>query len=216
MTDAIELANIRTDYCLKSFSEKDVLQNPFLQLEAWLKDALTAEVNESNAMTLATIKSNGKPSARIVLLKSLSQDGLVFFTNYSSNKGNQLQENPHIALVFFWPELQRQVRVEGVVSKISDAESDAYFYSRPIESQIGAIASPQSKKIGSRQEIEDSFAKLKEVFANEPIIRPNFWGGFLVKPNLFEFWQGRESRLHDRFEFELQNNNSWIIRRLAP
>lgn len=213
---SLNLADIRADYALKTLTEESVLSNPLAQLELWLEEAIKAQVNESNAMVLSTIKNNGAPSARVVLLKGLTPQGLVFFTNYQSNKGNQIQENAQVAVVFFWPELQRQVRVEGMAEKIPGSESDAYFKSRPIESQIGALASPQSAKIGSRQELEANFELLKQKFLEEPILRPQHWGGYVIKPSLFEFWQGRPSRLHDRILFEKTGNNQYTISRLAP
>jgi pyridoxamine 5'-phosphate oxidase len=213
---SLNLADIRADYALKTLTEESVLSNPLAQLELWLEEAINSKVNEVNAMVLCTTKSNGAPSARVVLLKGLTSEGLVFFTNYQSNKGKQIQINAQVAAVFFWPELQRQVRVEGTAEKIPDSESDAYFKSRPIESQIGALASPQSAKIGSRQELETRFEQLKQKFLEEPILRPQHWGGYIIKPNLFEFWQGRPNRLHDRILFENIGNNQYTISRLAP
>jgi pyridoxamine 5'-phosphate oxidase len=213
---SLNLADIRADYALKTLTEESVLSNPLAQLELWLEEAINSKVNEVNAMVLCTTKSNGAPSARVVLLKGLTSEGLVFFTNYQSNKGKQIQINAQVAAVFFWPELQRQVRVEGIAEKIPDSESDAYFKSRPIESQIGALASPQSAKIGSRQELETRFEQLKQKFLEEPILRPQHWGGYIIKPNLFEFWQGRPNRLHDRILFENIGNNQYTISRLAP
>ncbi|MFN4083207.1 MAG: pyridoxamine 5'-phosphate oxidase [Bacteroidia bacterium] len=216
MSSTINLAVIRKDYALHELTEEKVFGNPFAQLELWLQEAINAQVNEPNAMVLSTIKYDGKPSSRVVLLKGLTEKGLVFFTNYNSNKGKQLQSNPYASVVFFWPELQRQIRVEGEVEKIPESDSDTYFKSRPIESQIGAIASPQSEVIGSRKDLEEHFEKLKQLYLAEPIIRPQHWGGYLLKPTCFEFWQGRPSRLHDRIFFEVKENNSWKISRLAP
>jgi pyridoxamine 5'-phosphate oxidase len=171
-------------------------------------------VNEPNAMTLATVKPDGSPSARIVLLKGLEDNCFVFFTNYSSNKGQQISVNNKVALVFFWPELERQIRIEGVAEKLEEFKSDEYFKSRPMSSQIGAHASPQSQEIENRQYLEDLVLKMEELFSEQPIIRPNFWGGFKVTAHSFEFWQGR-SRLHDRFIFR-KSNNEWLAKRLAP
>jgi pyridoxamine 5'-phosphate oxidase len=211
----INIAAIRKDYTLKSFSESDLLKNPFEQFRVWFTEAIHAEVNEPNAMTLATVKPDGSPSARIVLLKGLEDDCFVFFTNYSSNKGQQIGVNNKVALVFFWPELERQVRIEGIAEKLEEYKSDDYFKSRPMSSQIGAHASPQSLEIENRQYLEDLVVKMEELFSEQPIVRPNFWGGFKVIANSFEFWQGRSSRLHDRFIFR-KSNNEWLRKRLAP
>jgi len=211
----INIAAIRKDYTLKSFSESDLLKNPFEQFRVWFTEAIHAEVNEPNAMTLATVKPDGSPSARIVLLKGLEDDCFVFFTNYSSNKGQQIGVNNKVALVFFWPELERQVRIEGIAEKLEEYKSDDYFKSRPMSSQIGAHASPQSQEIENRQYLEDLVVKMEELFSVQPIVRPNFWGGFKVIANSFEFWQGRSSRLHDRFIFR-KSNNEWLTKRLAP
>jgi pyridoxamine 5'-phosphate oxidase len=211
----INIAAIRKDYTLKSFSESDLLKNPFEQFRVWFTEAIHAEVNEPNAMTLATVKPDGSPSARIVLLKGLEDDCFVFFTNYSSNKGQQIGVNNKVALVFFWPELERQVRIEGIAEKLEEYKSDDYFKSRPMSSQIGAHASPQSLEIENRQYLEDLVVKMEELFSDQPIVRPNFWGGFKVIAHSFEFWQGRSSRLHDRFIFR-KSNNEWLRKRLAP
>ena len=211
----INIAAIRKDYTLKSFSESDLLKNPFEQFRVWFTEAIHAEVNEPNAMTLATVKPDGSPSARIVLLKGLEDDCFVFFTNYSSNKGQQIGVNNKVALVFFWPELERQVRIEGIAEKLEEYKSDDYFKSRPMSSQIGAHASPQSLEIENRQYLEDLVIKMEELFSDQPIVRPNFWGGFKVIAHSFEFWQGRSSRLHDRFIFR-KSNNEWLTKRLAP
>ena len=211
----INIAAIRKDYTLKSFSESDLLKNPFEQFRVWFTEAIHAEVNEPNAMTLATVKPDGSPSARIVLLKGLEDDCFVFFTNYSSNKGQQIGVNNKVALVFFWPELERQVRIEGIAEKLEEYKSDDYFKSRPMSSQIGAHASPQSLEIENRQYLEDLVVKMEELFSEQPIVRPNFWGGFKVIAHSFEFWQGRSSRLHDRFIFR-KSNNEWLTKRLAP
>jgi pyridoxamine 5'-phosphate oxidase len=192
-----------------------LLKNPFEQFRVWFTEAIHAEVNEPNAMTLATVKPDGSPSARIVLLKGLEEDCFVFFTNYSSNKGQQIGVNNKVALVFFWPELERQVRIEGIAEKLEEYKSDDYFKSRPMSSQIGAHASPQSLEIENRQYLEDLVVKMEELFSDQPIVRPNFWGGFKVIAHSFEFWQGRSSRLHDRFIFR-KSNNEWLTKRLAP
>lgn len=212
----MNIADIRTDYTLKSFDEKDIQLNAFEQFEIWFDEAIKAEVLEPNAMTLATINPSGFPAARIVLLKGIEANGLEFFTNYHSNKGNDLDNNNKVALVFFWPELQRQVRIVGTAQKMSDDKSDLYFNSRPLGSRIGAHASPQSKVIPSRVLLEESVKKMEALFSEEPLLRPVNWGGYVVNPISFEFWQGRRSRLHDRFLYTLQNDNNWKIERLAP
>jgi pyridoxamine 5'-phosphate oxidase len=213
--DKNTIANLRVDYTLKSFDEKDVNPNPIKQFEIWMQEAITAQVNEPNAMTLATIKSNSAPSARIVLLKGLQDNGFSFFTNYNSHKADEMVLNPNVALVFCWLELQRQVRIEGAVEKLSEQESDAYFASRPRASQIGAHASQQSTIIKSRTELEDAYQQVEHQFNDQDVPRPKNWGGYLVKPHLIEFWQGRKSRLHDRFCYSLKNND-WQVSRLSP
>ncbi|MES2689522.1 MAG: pyridoxamine 5'-phosphate oxidase [Bacteroidota bacterium] len=210
-----EITMLRVDYTLKEFDEKDVADNPIEQFRTWFTEAVDAHVNEPNAMTLATVKKNNTPSARIVLLKGFSDKGFTFFTNYDSHKGEQISANPNVALVFCWLELQRQVRIEGVISKISEKESDAYFHSRPLGSQIGAIASPQSRIIISREVLEKEYKVLEKKLEHTQIQRPANWGGYVVKPKLVEFWQGRTSRLHDRLEFKL-NEDTWVRNRLAP
>lgn len=212
----MNIADIRTDYTLKSFDEKDILTNAFEQFEIWFDEAIKAEVLEPNAMTLATIRPSGFPAARIVLLKGIEANGLEFFTNYHSNKGNDLDHNNKVALVFFWPELQRQVRIIGTAQKMLVEKSDLYFNSRPLGSRIGAHASPQSKVIPSRVLLEESVKKMEALFSEEPLLRPVNWGGYVVNPISFEFWQGRSSRLHDRFLYTLQTDNNWKIERLAP
>ena len=212
----MNIADIRVDYTLKSFDEKDLEKDPFDQFKLWFDEAIKAEVLEPNAMTLATNGKDGYPSARIVLLKGIESNGLKFFTNFDSNKGVQLEKDNKVALVFFWPELQRQVRVVGNCFKIDDEQSDLYFNSRPLGSRIGAHASPQSQVIESRLLLEERVKKMEELFAKEPLLRPRNWGGYVVMPISFEFWQGRSSRLHDRFLFELKQNNTWQIDRLAP
>lgn len=210
------IAHIRKEYQLESLQESDLAPSPFKQFSLWWDEAVESEIIEVNAMTLATASLSGIPSARIVLLKSLTEEGFVFFTNYNSKKGIELQENPNAGLVFFWKELERQVRVMGKVKKISAAESDEYYQSRPIGSRIGAWASPQSKVIASRAVIEQNISAAEERFATGVIERPSHWGGFIVLPSVIEFWQGRPSRLHDRLQYTLQADGSWKIERLAP
>jgi pyridoxamine 5'-phosphate oxidase len=210
------IADIRKDYKLRSLSETDVAVNPFDQFTRWWDDAVSSEIDEINAMTLATATTDGFPSARIVLLKGYDHDGFIFFTNYQSQKGQELEINPHAALVFFWKELERQVRIEGIIEKVSGKESDEYYNSRPVGSRIGAWASPQSEVIANREEIENNFASLEKKFGNENIPRPGHWGGYKLRPTMLEFWQGRSSRLHDRIRYALQKDHNWLIERLAP
>ena len=209
-----KLADLRKSYMKGSLSEEDVQANPIDQFNIWFDQARHAELSEPNAMTVASVDANGKPSARVVLIKEVTQAGFVFFTNYESRKGQALIANPHAALLFFWPELERQVRVEGSVEKLSDQESDDYFHSRPLDSRIGAWASPQSRVIKGRTELVTKAAEYALKFALNPP-RPPHWGGFRVKPEALEFWQGRPSRLHDRIQY-IKENDDWKIQRLAP
>lgn len=208
------IANIRTNYTLKSFLETEVNACPITQFSKWWDEAITSEIDEVNAMTLATTKNDNTPSARIVLLKDFSKDGFTFFTNYESAKANQLSFNSNVALCLFWKELQRQIRIEGRVEKVSPEISDEYFNTRPLGSKIGAWASPQSKVIESREILIQTEANYLNKFG-EDVKRPNHWGGYIVKPNYIEFWQGRSNRLHDRISYKLENN-TWKIYRLAP
>ncbi len=210
------IADIRKEYKLLSLTEKDVKNNPIDQFTVWWNEAVNAGVDEVNALTLATASADGVPSARIVLLKRFDSSGFVFYSNYNSYKGKDLQENPRACMVFFWKELERQVRITGLVQKLSDSESDEYFNSRPLGSRIGACASPQSKIIKSREWLEENERKLQEDAAAHSIKRPLHWGGYLVKPVTIEFWQGRSNRLHDRIQFSLEENGEWKIDRLAP
>jgi pyridoxamine 5'-phosphate oxidase len=209
------LADIRKDYTLKSLEIQDVANDPLQQFRHWMEEAIQAEALEVNAMCLSTISKDGFPNSRIVLLKELDE-GFVFFTNYESSKGKELASSPKASLTFFWPEIERQVRVVGTVGKISEKESDTYFFSRPISSQIGAWASPQSQEISDRTVIEDSQKRLEEEFKLNPIQRPAHWGGYRLIPHRIEFWQGRPSRLHDRISYELDGGTNWKKVRLAP
>ena len=209
------IADIRKDYRLQSLNEEDA-GSPFDLFNKWWKEALDAQIDEVNAMTLATASADGVPSARIVLMKGFDENGFVFFSNYKSFKGQQLEENPRATLVFFWKELERQVRVTGLVSKTSAQESDIYYHSRPEGSRLGAWASPQSQVIESRQWLENNERQYREQFAGQQVPRPEHWGGYRVKPVSFEFWQGRSSRLHDRLQFSLLTDGVWQLERLAP
>ena len=210
------IADMRKEYAQQSLSEKDVEADPILQFKKWWDHALASKLNEPNAMVLATASKEAVPSARIVLLKDFNENGFVFFTNYDSYKGQQLSENPKACLVFFWEELERQVRITGLVFKLSSTESDEYFNSRPEGSRIGAWASPQSQVIENRNWLEERFNKLSSEMKDGTIQRPPHWGGYLVKPVIVEFWQGRVSRLHDRIQYFLQEDGNWKIERLAP
>jgi pyridoxamine 5'-phosphate oxidase len=209
------IADIRKDYKLQTLLEVDVSPDPFIQFGKWWEEAVNSAIDEVNAMTLATADKNNIPSARIVLLKGYDKNGFVFFTNYQSHKGKQLLQNPNACLVFFWKELERQIRITGTVEKISGQESDAYFSSRPAGSRIGAWASPQSSVIANRIVIEEKLKDFEQQFGDNNIPRPPHWGGYIVKPVQIEFWQGRPSRLHDRMQYTLQEG-SWVIERLAP
>lgn len=211
------IADIRKDYKLKSLTEQQVEPNPFHQFNLWWTEAINSNIEEVNAMTLATCDMDNKPTARIVLLKDIVEDeGFVFYTNYQSKKGKQLEQNPYTALVFFWIPLERQIRIEGTASKIEEAASSSYFKSRPLESQIGAWASPQSQVIANRHWLENQEQLYIKKYTQQPIERPKHWGGYIVKPTLIEFWQGRPSRLHDRIQYTYQKDNTWKIERLAP
>ncbi|MBP6411620.1 MAG: pyridoxamine 5'-phosphate oxidase [Pseudarcicella sp.] len=212
---ALDIASLRENYTKGSLDKSDVFVSPFLQFEKWFNEALESQIKEPNAMVLATVSSENKPSSRVVLLKGFDS-GFNFFTNYKSRKGEELFQNPNACLNFFWNELERQVRIEGVVEKLSDSESDAYFHSRPISSQIGAIASNQSEIIESRRFLEEKESELLLHIQNKNIDRPTHWGGYKLIPNYFEFWQGRPSRLHDRIAYTLQSDNTWQIDRLSP
>jgi pyridoxamine 5'-phosphate oxidase len=214
MPDSI--ADIRKDYKLKVLLEEDLDKNPIEQFRKWWAEATHSEIAEVNAMTLATASSDGLPSARIVLLKGFDDDGFNFYTNYNSFKGQQLEENPRACLVFFWKELERQVRITGIVRKLKGSASDEYFNSRPIGSRIGAISSPQSQVISGRAWLEDEAEKNAEKYSNSAPPRPENWGGYLVRPVTIEFWQGRSNRLHDRLQYTLDESGSWTIDRLAP
>lgn len=210
-----ELAAIRKEYRLHRLTEADVDRDPLRQFATWFEDAVAAGEEEPNAMVLATASASGRPSARMVLLKAVEDGGFVFYTNRESRKGSELTSNPSAALVFFWPTLERQVRIEGSVQEVTRDESRSYFESRPRESRIGAWASAQSRVIASREALEESFARLARDFGDGDIPLPGHWGGFRLVPNCIEFWQGRPNRLHDRIQFVLEGA-AWTIQRLSP
>lgn len=209
----IETQNRKTD---EPLDEQHVDPNPIDLFRRWFSDALASGSRLPDAMTLATATKDGKPSARMVLLKQVDEQGFVFYTNYRSKKAQELDENPRAALVLYWVQLDRQVRVEGQVERISATESDEYFATRPRESQLGALASPQSEVIESREDLEKRYAELDEFYRDRDVERPEFWGGYRLKPELIEFWQNRAGRLHDRILYERQTDGSWTIARLAP
>ena len=204
----------RHEYTLKQLNEQDVDPNPFVQFDIWFKLALDANLPDANALTLATVNPEGKPTARILLLKDYSNDGYCFFTNYKSKKGEDLEQNPFGAMVFFWPELEKQIRIEGRVERLSPEQSNKYFMARPIGSRLAAAASPQSDVIKDRVEIETAIKEFETKYGDQ-FDRPDFWGGYRLIPEKFEFWQGRENRLNDRIEFILENGK-WNFHRLAP
>jgi len=209
------LADLRKTYARETLNQSAVDPDPIIQFKTWMNEALDAELPEPNAMTVATVGANGKPSARVLLIKGVDERGFVFFTNYESQKGLDIEANPHAALVFFWTELERQVRIEGRVEKLPEEESDAYFASRPLDSRIGAWASDQSRELSSRVALVASAAKYGARYMLNPP-RPPHWGGYVVIPEAIEFWQGRPSRLHDRIVYTRQPEGGWKIARLAP
>lgn len=212
----LSVADLRQNYTRSGLSETEIEPNPVTQFSLWFQQAIETQLPEPNAMTIATVAGNGQPSARVVLLKHFDARGFVFYTNYDSLKGKQLTENPQVALVFWWAELERQVRIEGKVTKVSDSESNEYFHSRPKGSQIGAWVSNQSQVIESREILDKKLANLEAQYQEQDIPRPPHWGGFRVIPNLIEFWQGRPNRLHDRLCYYWKEENSWEIKRLSP
>lgn len=210
-----EIENLRQDYRAAQLSEKEINQNPIKQFDQWFTEAVAAEIREPNIMTLATADRSGKPNARIVLMKGFDENGFVFYTNYLSTKGKELRKNPQACLVFFWESLERQVRIEGKVEKLSKEVSEKYFHSRPKESQLGAIVSPQSQIIADRKVLALKLDELTVAYKDKTIPKPAHWGGYIVKPTSIEFWQGRTSRLHDRIKYDLINGK-WQTNRLAP
>lgn len=211
----MSVADIRTDYKKASLAESDVTSDPYSQFANWFDQALKADVAEPNAMTLSTVNAEGKPSSRIVLIKEFDERGFSWFTNYDSAKGQDLENNPHAALLFFWIALERQVRIEGRIEKLSDRENDAYFNSRPLGSRQSALASQQSQPIADREALEQKLAAVVAEFGDHPP-RPSHWGGYRLVPERVEFWQGRSSRLHDRIIYTRDDNGAWKISRLQP
>lgn len=210
-----QLQKLREDYSKHSLDESDVAKDPVKQFEKWMEEAIESEVPEPNAMTLATVDFKNKPHARVVLLKGIEDGNFIFYTNYDSAKGEELGQNPNVALCFLWLELERQVRIEGRVEKISEEESEAYFKKRPYKSQLGALASNQSVEVPNRAFLEDRFSELEQKHPEGEVPKPISWGGYRVIPETLEFWQGRRSRLHDRIKYVFENGN-WIIKRISP
>jgi pyridoxamine-phosphate oxidase len=211
-----DIKNIRNEYLTASLSENDANTDPIKQFDKWFNEALKAEVQEPTAMTLATATHDGRPSARIVLLKGFDNNGFIFYTNYLSRKGKEIAKNPLGSLLFFWGTLERQVRIEGTIEKISKEDSAGYFQTRPRDSQLGAVASPQSQEIANRDILEKKWQEAEAEYTDKDIPKPSYWGGYILKPRLIEFWQGRPSRLHDRILYKKIDNKNWKKVRLAP
>ncbi|HEY1039970.1 MAG TPA: pyridoxamine 5'-phosphate oxidase [Bacteroidia bacterium] len=208
--------NLRHDFSKSSLNETDVNSSPARQFDIWMKQAVEAQISEAIAMVLSTVSKDNKPSARVVYLREHGNNNFAFFTNYNSRKGEELAANNNACITFFWRELERQIRIEGTIEKHSKEASDKYFYSRPHHSKIGAWSSPQSKVLKNREELENMVTSFDKQYQTEDVPRPEFWGGYVLKANYYEFWQGRASRLHDRITYTLQQDGSWKIERLAP
>lgn len=216
MDNGIEdLSNIRQEYGKLDLLEKDLSDDPIIQFQKWFAEHVSLEQETPNAMVLSTVDTQGWPDSRVVLLKGLDKGQFVFYTNYYSAKGLQLADNPRAALNFYWPMKMRQVRVRGIVTKLSEKQADDYFHSRPVASQFSTIASPQSQEISSREFLLTELDKVQKMYAGKEVVRPNYWGGYALSPHEVEFWQGRDNRLHDRIQY-YWDNDTWCFRRLAP
>lgn len=211
-----DIARIRREYSKNALNKNTVEKNPIAQFNKWFEEALNSGIEDANAMTLATATKDGRPSARIVLIKELNSQGFVFYTNYQSRKGLEIDQNPFGCINFYWKELERQVRADGYIEKISREKSDEYFKTRPRGSQIGAWTSPQSNKIANREIMEERFRRLEEKYKDKEIPRPAQWGGYVLIPDMMEFWQGRPNRLHDRILYTIQKDGNWMIDRISP
>lgn len=209
------LRDIRNNYQKYELTEEGIKKNPLEQFQVWLNEAVSGMEAEPTAMVVSTIDKEGNPESRVVLLKELTADGLIFYTNYHSKKGQQILTHPQISALFFWPAYERQVRIKGMAEMIPEKDSEQYFFSRPLDSQLGAWASPQSKVISNRSVLDENFEHYRRYFQEHEMKKPPYWGGFLIRPSYFEFWQGRPNRLHDRIEFQ-RSGSEWEIRRLAP
>lgn len=209
------LRDIRNNYQKYELTEEGIKKNPLEQFQLWLNEAVSGMEAEPTAMVVSTIDKEGNPESRVVLLKELTADGLIFYTNYDSKKGQQILTHPQISALFFWPAHERQVRIKGMAEMIPEKDSEQYFFSRPLDSQLGAWASPQSKVIANRSVLDENFEHCRRYFQEHEMKKPPYWGGFLIRPSYFEFWQGRPNRLHDRIEFQ-RSGSEWEIRRLAP
>jgi pyridoxamine 5'-phosphate oxidase len=215
-TNNQHITHLRHDFIKGGLDINDLKDNPFEQFSLWMEEAIKAEVKEVQAMNVATVDAFGKPSSRIVYLRNYFDHQFVFFTNYESRKGREVEVNPHVCINFFWPELERQIRIEGIIKKHSAEASDQYFNQRPDSSKIGAWASPQSEPLKDRDELENYITEVEHKFKDKTITRPAYWGGYVVEAHYYEFWQGRSSRLHDRMVYEKNNRSTWNKYRIAP
>ncbi|KTC82187.1 pyridoxine 5'-phosphate oxidase [Legionella cherrii] len=215
MTNFRSIADIRREYGDLNLSEESLPDDPLIQFKLWFEDVLKNEKNDPTAMVLSTVDNRGYPDSRVVLLKGVDEGKFVFYTNYQSTKSKQIQNNPHVALNFYWPQMARQVRIRGQIKQVDEEQSDLYFSSRPIKSQFSAIVSPQSHEVAGRESLEKALNDLIQKHGQEPVLRPNYWGGYMVIPDEIEFWQGRDNRLHDRIHY-YQHDGQWKHHRLAP
>jgi pyridoxamine 5'-phosphate oxidase len=210
-----KIVSLRKVYSSAVLNEHEVHQSPFVQFETWMQQAIDAEILEPHAMQLSTVSASGAPSSRVVLLRGFSPEGLVFYTNFTSQKGQDIAANPMVSLLFFWPQLERQIRISGTAAKIEELVAAQYFASRPRESQLGAWASQQSTPVNSRETLETAYATIEKRFEGMEVPKPDFWGGYRIVPHVFEFWQGRPSRMHDRLQY-VHTSHEWVISRLSP